>query len=59
MSHLFLLDVQVADGGPTPEAIANRLRDSLFYMEKIGEIDTSYLGLTEVEGEMGFNDRTL
>lgn len=51
--HAFILDVEVADNGPSSEVIINKICDALAWVEGCGAVNVGYLGPLDPEVETG------
>lgn len=55
--HGFLVGAEVAANGPSAEDIANKLADSLQFVEHVGRIDVDYLGTADPDtGEVTLSE---
>lgn len=50
-NQAFILDVEVADNGPSSEVIINKICDALAWVEGCGAVNVGYLGPLEPETE--------
>ena len=56
-THGYLVAVAIVDGGKTtPQQVHDRLTDSLYYMDDIGDIDIEDLGIIECFDEKESNN---
>lgn len=47
--HGFIFDVEVQEGGPSMEKIAEKVTDALMWVEGCGKVTVGYLGPMEPE----------